>query len=207
MQQGSTVQRFSGLKHFAPDSTAEEILDVLRHHALLVQGLWTPKSNLLYPGQESGAQRIARDYVLLLFCKSPFISSSSLHFPPSLKNAVNKFLNTFAVERSTVKDWKFKEPTDTSFMKLYPSIVKEQEEIWGEIEKQIMSLLGKDGKSRSGAKNASVASKPERPLNSNKVVTKSPSGAFSGKSIPDDVREVLSSKVLPEVLHEHKVCR
>lgn len=202
----AAVHRFSALKHVAPDCTIEEILDVLQHHALLVQGLWAPKSSLLLgPTKETGSQRIARDYVLLLFWKNPVISFSSLHIPSSLKTAVNKFLNIFGVERPSVKDWKFKGQTDISFIKGYPDVVKKQEQIWGDLEKQIMNMFG-DVKSVRGAKNASIPSRPVKTLNSDKGVTKGASEVVSGKIIPDDIREALCSKVLPRVIQEHKVC-
>ncbi|XP_024023312.1 DNA-directed RNA polymerase III subunit RPC5 [Morus notabilis] len=200
------VHRFSVLKHFAPDCTTKEILDALQNHALLVQGLWAPKSSLLLgTSKETGAQRIARDYVLLLFWKNPVFSFSSLHFPSSLKTAVNKFLNILGVERPSVKDWKFKGQTDISFIKNYPDVVKKQEEVWGDLERDIMNMFG-DGKSGRGPKNTSIPSRPVKPLNSNKGVPKGTSEVVGGKKIPDDIREVLCSKILPKVIQEHKVC-
>lgn len=150
-------------------------------------------------------QKLARDYVLLLFQKSPVISYSELKFHASLKNAVNKFLNILAIERPSLQNWKFKEPTDISFIKDYPGVVKKQDEVWAELERLVMNNF-EDGKSLRGAKNASMTSKPGlgRSLNSDKGKTVSGVG---GKSIPDDIREALSTKVLPKVIQDHKVCR
>lgn len=151
-------------------------------------------------------QRAARDYVLLLFKKSPVISFSLLKVPPSLKNFVNKFLNIFATERPSVKDWKFKEPTDQSFIKLYPDVVEKQEEVWAELERMVMKSFD-DGKSVHGAKNTSMTSRPGRPSNSDKGITKTVTVVPSGKTVPDDIREALSTKVLPKVIQDYKVCR
>ncbi|KAM6564554.1 hypothetical protein CsatB_024552 [Cannabis sativa] len=203
--EGPPVHRFSALKHYAPDCTTEELLDVLQNHALLVQGFWAPKSSLLYTAKEDGIRRIARDYILLLFWKSPVITTSSLQNPPPLKKAVNEFLRVFSVERPKVKDWKFKEQTDTSFIKLYPDIVKKQEHGWEEVERRIMSSFG-DGKSARGAKNVAMPSRPVRPLTSATTVAKGASEVLMGTNIPDDIREALSSKVLPKVIQDHKVC-
>lgn len=192
--------------HYAPDCSAEEILDVLQEHALLVQGLWAPKSALLFTSKEHGILRIARDYVLLLFWKKPVINSSSLRCPPSLKNAVNQFLKIFAVERPKVKDWKFKEHTDISFIKLYPDLVKKHEQVWGDLETRIMNSFG-DGKSGRGVKSVSMSSKPVRSSTSETVVARGVKAVLSGTNIPDDIREALSSKVLPKVIQDHKVCR
>ncbi|POO02573.1 DNA-directed RNA polymerase III subunit Rpc [Trema orientale] len=203
--QGPAVHRFSAVKHYALDCTVDEILDVLQRHALLVQGLWTPKSTLLFPIKEDGNQRIARDFVLLLFSESPVITSSSLRCPPSLKNAVNQFLKIFAVERPKVKDWKFKEYTDISFIKLYPDIVKEQEEHWKDVHIRIKERF-RDSKSGRGVTSVSTSSRPVRSLASETVVTRGADEVLSGKNISDDVREALLSKVLPKVIQDHKVC-
>ncbi|XP_024932302.3 uncharacterized protein LOC107424857 isoform X2 [Ziziphus jujuba] len=207
LSEGAAVHKFNALKHFAPDCTAEAILDVLQRNAILVQGLWALKSRLLFPlpTKENFMQRAARDYVLLLFKKSPVISFSLLKVPPSLKNFVNKFLNIFATERPSVKDWKFKEPTDQSFIKLYPDVVEKQEEVWAELERMVMKNFD-DGKSVHSAKNASMTSRPGRPSNSDKGITKTVTVVPSGKTVPDDIREALSTKVLPKVIQDYKVC-
>lgn len=172
-----------------------------------MQGLWALKSSKLYPGQskENGMQKAARDYVLLLFQKNPVISYSSLKFPASLKVAVNKILNILAIERPLLKNWKFKEPTDKSFIKTYPEVVKKQDQVWGELERLIVQNF-EDGKSSRAAKNASMTSNhgPGRSLNSDKGKTDSGVG---GKTMPDDIREALSAKVLPKVIQDQKVCR
>lgn len=206
------VHRFNALKYVAPDCTEEELIDVLLCHAQLVQGLWVPKNSLLYPESKDGALRIARDYVLHSFRKSPNISFSSLHFPGSLKTAVNKFLNTYAVERPLMKDWKFKEPADNSFIKGYPDIVQKQEQVWDDLWGHIKNIF-EESKLGRGAKNVPLASRqPQKPLNTGKVASASAtkvaaSQVVVGKNIPDDIREVLSSKVLPKVIQDHKVCR
>ncbi|KAH7520060.1 hypothetical protein FEM48_Zijuj08G0103800 [Ziziphus jujuba var. spinosa] len=207
LSEGAAVHKFNALKHFAPDCTAEAILDVLQRNAILVQGLWALKSRLLFPlpTKENFMQRAARDYVLLLFKKSPVISFSLLKVPPSLKNFVNKFLNIFATERPSVKDWKFKEPTDQSFIKLYPDVVEKQEEVWAELERMVMKNFD-DGKSVHSAKNASMTSRPGRSSNSDKGITKTVTVVPSGKTVPDDIREALSTKVLPKVIQDYKVC-
>ena len=171
-----------------------------------MQGLWAPKSSLLFPESKDGALRVARDYVLLLFWKNPVVSCSSLHFPSSLKTGVNKFLNILAVERPSVKNWKFKEQTDISFIKAYPDIVKKQGQFWEDLERYVMSKFG-EVKAARGAKNVTLPRKPPKPLHSDKSVAKVTSEAVVGKNIPDDIREALSSKVLPKVIQEHKVCR
>jgi DNA-directed RNA polymerase-3 subunit RPC5 len=183
-------------------------LQVLQKHALLVQGLWAPKSPLLIP--EGGESSLARDYVLLLFSKNIVISQSDI--PTNLKQKMNVFLDAFSVERSSYnfKGWKLKEPADASFMKLFPEIVDAQKEIWNHIERNIYSCFG--GK-KGGPREKNAVSKPimtgtpGKTVSSDKSVTKNASRISSGrKSMSEETREALP-RVLPKVFQTHKVCR
>lgn len=49
----------------------------------------------------------------------------------------------FAVERPSFNDWKFKEHMDAKFIKLYPEIVKKQEEAWESIEKKLNNFFSR----------------------------------------------------------------
>ena len=70
--------------------------------------------------------KLARDYILLLFSKSPIISSTQLPQKPELVKHMKEVLNVLAVETPSPGDWKLKEPRDVSFIKLHPDIVKKQ---------------------------------------------------------------------------------
>ncbi|KAJ8764454.1 hypothetical protein K2173_006194 [Erythroxylum novogranatense] len=206
LSEGPPVQRFDALKHFAPDDTIQDVLAILTNHGRLVQGLWTPKSSLLFPNQH-GMVTAARDYVLLLFSKNLIVDCSTLDVSTKFRGEMKKFLNSFAVEVST-KEWKFKEKPDTPFLKLYPEILKEQTKSWEETEK-ILNALKNSEKTGPGKKNVmtmpTVVHNQVRLLHPEKNIIKGTSGVFKKKSITGETREALL-KALPKVFQNHKVC-
>ncbi|KAL5752721.1 hypothetical protein ACOSP7_022917 [Xanthoceras sorbifolium] len=202
LREGPPVHRFSVLKHFAPDHSIEDVLGVLQKYALLVQGLWAPKSSLLF---QDKAKCLARDYILILFSKDLMVKFQQAYIDAKLKDHVKGFLNVFAVERPSFKDWKFKAQTDVSFIKEYPNIVQKQEEVCAAIEKQITAVINRAGKGGPGMMNAAVksatASKPLN-VNSNKGV----SGLVTGnRALSTETREALR-KALQKFFQNHKVC-
>lgn len=203
---GASLHRFSTLKHIAPDNSIEDVLRVLRQHANLVQGLWVPKSSLLYQGAE-GVQVLARDYILLLFSKSPIITRSQLPFRGALDKAMKEILPLLAVERCSFNDWKLKEPTDTSFLKLYPNVVQDHAQVWEGLEKKLSGLTQKGGKGEPpvkslATKNPSVPNKLTASNNSDKGPTRAPNGRMT---MSDETREALP-KALQKLFQIHKVC-
>ncbi|KAJ6990049.1 hypothetical protein NC653_018540 [Populus alba x Populus x berolinensis] len=181
--EGPPIHRFAALRHLIPNDTIEDLLIVLQEYGQLVQGLWVPKTSLLFPNPKSTekVKLAARDYILLLFSKSLVVTPSELNVP--MKPLILKsFLNIFAVERPSFKDWKFKENVDTLFVELYPDIVRKQEQAWEVMGKNISAAFDRAGKSVS----KNVITKPK-------------------KTMTDETREALR-KALPKVLQTHKVC-
>ncbi|XP_073142618.1 uncharacterized protein [Henckelia pumila] len=203
--EGPSIHRFDALKYLALDESAEEILGVLQEYARLVQGLWVPKSSLVY-GTDQGIEVLARDYVLLLFTKSPLINSSQLPRRPQLAKAMKDVLKVLSVERPAFSDWKLKELPDFSFMKLNPSVVKKQEEEWDCLDNKINGLLsgGKSGpamvaSSKSNTTNNTIAK------SSDKVGTRTPTGANSRIQMSEEAREAIA-KALQKLFKSVKVC-
>ncbi|KAK9284327.1 hypothetical protein L1049_023498 [Liquidambar formosana] len=200
------MYQFNKIKHLALDYSIEDVLKVLRQHAQLVQGLWVPKTSLLFP-EGQGPQVLARDYILLLFSKNPIVSDSQVKIRKSIDQVLKDFLIQLAVERPILKDWKFKEPTDKSFMKLHPDIVREQQQIWEGIEKKITDLIYGGGRSGLGAKNSRKPTLAPGTLRStDKGATRAANITIVGKTtMSGETREALP-KALERVLQEHKVC-
>ncbi|KAG7560086.1 DNA-directed RNA polymerase III subunit Rpc5 [Arabidopsis thaliana x Arabidopsis arenosa] len=121
--QGHPLFQYSVLKHYAPELSNEDFLRVIQQYAWLVQGLWTPKSELL---KLEGPVKDFRNYVLMLFSKGSTINYSDIEATGHLREKRKTMLTVFAKERPLLCDWKFKEPTDVSFIKSYPEIAKEQ---------------------------------------------------------------------------------
>ncbi|KAL0332515.1 UNVERIFIED_CONTAM: hypothetical protein Scaly_2153000 [Sesamum calycinum] len=205
--EGPRVHRFDALKYLAPDESVEEILGVIQEHARLVQGLWVPKSSLVY-GTDQGVEVLARDYVLLLFSKNVIINNSQLPQRPQLSKAMKEVLNVLAVERPAFNDWKLKELPDISFIKRNPSIVKKQKEEWECLEKKINDLLfgGRNGPGMKTSSKSNTTNNPAAPKSSNRVATRVPNGAPSKTAMPEEVREAVT-KALQKLFKSIKVCR
>ncbi|RDX86590.1 hypothetical protein CR513_32064, partial [Mucuna pruriens] len=143
---------FSAIKHFAPEYSEEELLGFLQQHAILVWGLWTAKSSLLYP--HGGVETLARDHALLLFSKNLKVQSSDVNVRGELGTHVKNCLKIFGLERydlikstgQSIPHWKFREIPDESFKKLYPNIVEKQEELFKGLEKQLSGFTSNIGK-------------------------------------------------------------
>ncbi|XP_011099592.1 DNA-directed RNA polymerase III subunit RPC5 [Sesamum indicum] len=204
--EGPRVHRFDALKYLAPDESVEEILGVIQEHARLVQGLWVPKSSLVY-GTDQGVEVLARDYVLLLFSKNIIINNSQLPQRPQLSKAMKEVLNVLAVERPAFSDWKLKELPDISFIKRNPSIVQKQEEEWECLEKKINDLLfgGRNGPGVKTSSKSNTTNNPAAPKSSNRVATRAPNGAPSKTAMPEEVREAVT-KALQKLFKSIKVC-
>ncbi|KAK6924326.1 DNA-directed RNA polymerase III subunit Rpc5, partial [Dillenia turbinata] len=204
--EGPPVHRFSALMHLAPDSSTEEFLGVLRRHARMVQGLWVPKSSLLYDdGQKM--QRLARDYVLLLFSKNATIRYSQLEFPKALRDAVKGILKNLAVERPTLGDWKFIEPADMSFIKLHPDIVKEEEQSWEAMEAVILNSIHGSKRGGQNTKDSMKPPLPETSKVSDRIAkSRAANGTLSGRNaMSAETREALPMALL-KLFQVHKVC-
>ncbi|KAK4416538.1 hypothetical protein Salat_2479300 [Sesamum alatum] len=204
--EGPRVHRFDALKYLAPDESVEEILGVIQEHARLVQGLWVPKSSLVY-GTDQGVEVLARDYVLLLFSKNVIISNTQLPQRPQLSKAMKEVLNVLAVERPAFNDWKLKELPDISFIKRNPYIVRKQEEEWECLEKKINDLLfgGRNGPGVKTSSKSNTTNNPAASKSSNRVATRAPNGATSKTAMPEEVREAVT-KALQKLFKSVKIC-
>ncbi|WOH07367.1 hypothetical protein DCAR_0726797 [Daucus carota subsp. sativus] len=110
-------------------------------------------------------------------------------------------LKVFAIRRPDLKDWKFKEPQDVSFVRKHPDIVDEQDKAW-EVrgEKLYIQIYGKDPPKMD------MTAKVVPKLNANKKVAEASPQTLPVKSvISDKAREVLL-KAIEKLLHTHKVC-
>ncbi|CAL1376662.1 unnamed protein product [Linum trigynum] len=208
LMEGPALQKFGAIKHFAPESTSEDLLTMLEEHGQLVQGLWTAKTSLLVPPTDR-PKHLARDYVLLKFNEGLEISSSIIRVHPKFQEDMKLFLNTFGVERPSLGDWKFKEQTDWSFIKQFPRVVEKYKKSYESAWKNISEILGKVG--RVGSSNKSTArgnvpSNPAKKLGSDKSTTTRTATSMPTKgSITRETQEVLK-KVLPKIFQTHKVC-
>ncbi|CAA0817293.1 SIN-like family protein [Striga hermonthica] len=198
--EGPSFHRFSALKHLAPDNSVEEVLEILQEYARLVQGLWTPKSHLVY-GTDSGPEVIARDFVLRKFSKSVTMKKKEIPRQVQIANHVKEILKSLAVEREDFfNDWKLKELPDLSFIKSYPSIVEKQEREWERLEEKLSRVLP-DTKP-APTKKLNTTNNPSTSKSSGKVVSRAPKG---GAAMPEEVRDAVT-KALQKLFKTVKIC-
>ncbi|KAF8105567.1 hypothetical protein N665_0157s0141 [Sinapis alba] len=208
-KQGPPVFRYSVLKHYAPELSDEDFLNVLQQYAWLVQGLWTPKTRLLkLDGLEGGF----RDYVLSLFSQGLTIKYSDVKAASRHSETIKMILNVYAKERPSLCDWKFKEPADVSFIKSHPKIAEEQEIFWKGMEEKLKSKVIQGGKGRADSlrgKNppATATAKQDVPTTVSEVGGSSRSAIprVPRQKMPDDIKRAIP-KALKKVFQTQKVC-
>ncbi|CAA7053807.1 unnamed protein product [Microthlaspi erraticum] len=211
--QGPWLFRYSLLKHYAPEVSDERFLSVLQQYACLVQGLWTPKTKILKLELVTPKLAAFRDYVLALFNKGLTIKFFDVKAAESMvdeeeRKTTKSMLAKLAKERPLFCDWKFKEPTDVSFLKSFPEIANEQASLWQEVEKKLKPQGKKSKADNVAGENPCATSKPEVPT------SLSNNGASSrNTTIPCLVRQEMSedvksaiTKALEKVFRTHKVC-
>ncbi|KDP42178.1 hypothetical protein JCGZ_02908 [Jatropha curcas] len=149
------------------------------------------------------------EIIFLFYLARVWWSSSSqiTNLPANLRKPALAMLNMLAVERPFFKDWKFKESPDVAFIKLYPEIVKQQEEVWERSEKKLTDNLSHyQNRSKENTK-PTIAQNTAKDLDAYKTAPKSASGnrVPTKKIVTAETREALL-KVLPKVFQTHKVC-
>ncbi|KAK9066897.1 hypothetical protein SSX86_014221 [Deinandra increscens subsp. villosa] len=196
--EGPPAHRFNALKHIAPDATDEDIFNVLKEHAHLVQGLWVAKSKLRCR-TDTGREVLLRNYAMLQFSKNPIFHEAQLPKQTMLSESMKVILDEFAAKRDSFRDWKFRETPDDSFIKTYPDIVKGQKENWDHVEPQLMDILFP-----KNSKFSSIGDR--RPSASNKPTVAPKTTNIPSKTVnQDETREVLP-KALQKVFQAYKVC-
>lgn len=121
---------------------AKDVVDCLNDFAVLVQGNWVVKSEILYGDssvRDSSAVTgipmnnfiIGRDYLLWLFTQNRFVRRidflNKARLPDFDTLELLKQVATFRKENLL---WEFKLPTDDEFVKKYPDIAQRQEIFW-----------------------------------------------------------------------------
>ncbi|MCI01350.1 DNA-directed RNA polymerase III subunit RPC5, partial [Trifolium medium] len=212
---GPPLHRFSAIKHFAPEYSDDELLSFLQNHALLLRGYWVPKGKLLYP--EGGIELLARNFVLVSFNKSLRVQSGELRkLGGELSNRVKYFLVQFALEKLDLKEremyWKFKELPDDSFIKDFPIVVKQQEEIFKILEREVSAYVSVAGKQKqksikNAVTNSGVNSALVRSTNSDPPATSlGEDPPPRNMTMSSETRHALPI-ALKKLFQTHKVCR
>ena len=127
-------------------------------------------------------------------------------------------LNVYAKERPLLCDWKFREPTDVSFIKSHKKIAEEQASFWKGMEEKLTPKIIQGGKGRGGdssLRNAAGKNNPSAVTAKQEVAaaTVSEVGGSSRSAIPrvprqkmpDEIKRAIP-KALKKVFQTQKVC-
>lgn len=158
------------------DSVA--VLRALQQVAMLVQGCWVVKSDILYPkdscSPHSGvAAEIlcrGRDYVKWRFTQCRLLIrqdiAAIIKLPP---DDVKDILEQMARQRRGSKGWEFALPWDADFIQRYPDVVQRQQLLWEARGQQLVKSLrgtkamaANDKGSAAEVKNSSPAKPRQR---------------------------------------------
>ncbi|GLJ59117.1 hypothetical protein SUGI_1493140 [Cryptomeria japonica] len=120
----------------------KDLLDSLNELAILVQGNWAVKSEVLYgDSSERNSTSVtgisinlfiaARDYLLWLFNQERLVSrleySKRVRIPDY---DVIELFNQLSIFKRDLLKWELKLPTDTRFLKQFPEVVQRQANFW-----------------------------------------------------------------------------
>jgi DNA-directed RNA polymerase-3 subunit RPC5 len=179
----------------------------------LLRGYWVPKGKLLYP--KGGIELLARNFVLVSFNKSLRVQSGDLRKLGELANRVKYFLMQFALEKLDLQQremyWKFKELPDESFIKDFPIVVKQQEEIFKILEREVSGYVSvgkhKQKSIKSDVTNSGVNSALVRSTNSDLPATSlGEDPPPRNMTMSSETRHALPI-ALKKLFQTHKVCR
>ncbi|XP_036428778.1 DNA-directed RNA polymerase III subunit RPC5 [Colossoma macropomum] len=136
-----------GLLASGTDSTA--VLRCIQQVALLVQGNWVVKSDVLYPkstcsphsGVPAEVLCRGRDFVMWRFTHERSLMrkevAAIIKLPPE---DVKEFLEQMAVPRAN-RGWEFLLPTDHDFVKKHPDVAQRQHMLWMGIQNKLEKVF------------------------------------------------------------------
>jgi len=124
---------------------ASSLLKVLQQVAVLVQGNWVVKSDIIFPKDGKSESGVAneliqrgRDYVLYMLSKNSSIMRNEIAEVVGLPgNDLITIFKGVARRKGNRGVWEFLLPTDQNFIKKYPDVVQRQEMIWQSRHEQL----------------------------------------------------------------------
>ncbi|GJP51728.1 hypothetical protein CLOM_g10874 [Closterium sp. NIES-68] len=130
------IFQFDRLMRLLPEGTQEQqVLALLQHKALLVQGCWVAPSSMRCP---VGPTCVVRDLLLLLFTKHRVIQREHVAHLNVPRELLRELFLSIGTSRGPNTGWEFAEPTDNAFLQSHPAIAKEQLRRWMAAEPAIL---------------------------------------------------------------------
>jgi len=132
-----------------PENTnADKVLRAVQDVAVLVQGCWVVKSELLYqknacsPYSGIGSEVLThgRDYIMWMFTKSRTLNRKEIIIVIKLpREDLKEILEQMATWHAT-NGWEFMLPSDTIFPERYPDVFQRQQNLWNKKSQQLLKL-------------------------------------------------------------------
>ncbi|KAL2078201.1 hypothetical protein ACEWY4_025886 [Coilia grayii] len=134
----------------APGTDSTSVLRCIQQVAMLVQGNWVVKSDVLYPktscsphsGVPAEVLCRGRDFVMWRFTQERSIMrkevAAVIKLPPE---DVKDFLEQMAVPRVN-RGWEFLLPSDHDFVKKHPDVAQRQHMLWLGIQTKLEKVFG-----------------------------------------------------------------
>ncbi|XP_077131160.1 DNA-directed RNA polymerase III subunit RPC5 [Ranitomeya variabilis] len=130
------------------------VLRCIQQVAMLVQGNWVVKSDVVYPKESSSPHSgvsaevlcRGRDFVMWKFTQDRWVVRKEVGTVTKLcQEDVKDFLDQIAIPRIN-KGWEFMLPFDEDFMKKHPDVVQRQSMLWKGIQSKLEKVfsLSKD---------------------------------------------------------------
>lgn len=120
-----------------PKSDPTSVVRFLQQVAVLIQGCWVVKSEVLYPkdsfsprtGVPAETMCRARDFLLYLYTQSRHVTQTKFAetvrlFPEDVKVLLKE------IAKPTPNGWEFLLPCDRDFISKYPDVVQRQQMLW-----------------------------------------------------------------------------
>ncbi|XP_046406356.1 DNA-directed RNA polymerase III subunit RPC5-like [Ischnura elegans] len=131
------------------EKEAVNVLRFLQAVAVLINGNWVVKSDVLYPkDSESSFNGVpadlmcrARDYMLSLFTKNKYLDRSEIAATVKLPLAEVTEILSHVSQYKAGKGWELLLPCDEEFIKRYPEVVQRQSLWWEAKQRQLSQLM------------------------------------------------------------------
>ncbi|XP_052816674.1 DNA-directed RNA polymerase III subunit RPC5-like [Mya arenaria] len=188
------VIRFNQLLHLLPQGTDQQAtLRALQIVAVMVQGCWVVKSEVLYPkdgcspnsGISSDLLCRGRDFVMWRFTQSRFVTRKEIAAIVKLPSEdVKDILEQMSHIRFN-QGWEFIFPHDYEFTDRFPEVIERQVMLWDckykSLSKQLNISEAQEKKIRELAAAEALAEQPRRRRTSSRTRKRT----LSGRSISD----------------------
>ncbi|XP_073503693.1 DNA-directed RNA polymerase III subunit RPC5 [Phyllobates terribilis] len=125
------------------------VLRCIQQVAMLVQGNWVVKSDVVYPKESSSPHSgvsaevlcRGRDFVMWKFTQDRWVVRKEVATVTKLcQEDVKDFLDQMAIARIN-KGWEFMLPFDEDFMKKHPDVVQRQSMLWKGIQSKLEKVF------------------------------------------------------------------